>query len=327
MTDYPYMYARVSAKRAKLLEKGDYESLLKMQPNEIARNLEEGDYRDEINELGAKYEGVELVELALNRNLSNTLSHLREIAPEKLKEVLDAYLRRYDLQSLKRLLRWKKGGEEIEIQDLLTPVGRYDQKTLEELAGKEFEEIVDAIDFPDSEIDYRDHLKGKEELSDIERALDRAYFEELELLSSKVGSPQFRRFIKEELEYENLRTALRLKKYGFSRDEIEPYLLASNGSQVVKNVLDSTDIDQALETVGEEKGIEAERLEDAEHELEAQRLQEALQMLHTEPLGVTSILGYIVAKIIEVKNLRMLIRAKDTGIQNRKTIRRNLVTA
>ncbi len=324
---YPYMYARVSAKRAKLLDSGDYESLLKMQPNEIARNLEEGDYRDDINELGARYDGVELVELALNRNLSRTLSHLRETSPDNLQEVMDAYLRRYDIQSLKRLLRWKRGGEDIDIEDLMIPVGRYNPETLQELAEKDFEEVLASIKFPGSEVDYRGHLEGKEKLSEIERALDKAYFEELELLASEVGSSQFRRFIREELEYENLRTALRLKKYGFSRDEIEPYLLAKNGSSLVEKVLESRDIDEALGTVRENRGIQAERLEDIEHELEAQRLKDALKMLHTEPLGVTSILGYIVAKIIEVKNLRMLIRAKQTGIQNRETIRRNLVVA
>lgn len=327
MTDYPYMYARVSAKRAKLLKIGDYENLLKMQPNEIARKLEEGDYKDEINELGARHDGVELVELALNRNLSRTLSHLASIAPKELEETIKIYLRRYDITSIKRLLRWKKSGRDIPIQDLMVPAGSFNQEQLEGLGKKDFEEILKKISFADSKVNYQKHLEGREELADIERALDEAYFEELEMLASRIESPQFQNFIREELEHENLRTVLRLKKYGFSYDEIKPYLLARNGSKTVEQAGEAQDLETAVELVRQQKEVEGKRLEDVEHALEAKRLQKALKMLHTEPLGITSILGYIVAKIIEVKNLRMLIRAKQTGIQNLETIRNNLVTA
>lgn len=326
--DYPYMYARVSAKRAKLLENGDYENLLKMQPNEIARKLEEGAYRSEINELGARYEGVELVELALNRNLSNELSHLCKIAPESLEKVIKAYLRKYDLRSIKRLLRWKKSGEEARIDELLIPVSNFDMENLRELSEKDFEEILEEIRFPDSEIDYRSSIEGKTDLKEIEHALDEAYYDELQKLSEAINTEQFRRFIREEVEHQNISTVLRLKKYGLPAEEISNYLVASNHSKLVENVLEAEELESAIDLVREEKDIGGfERLEDIEHALEVERLQKALTMLHTEPLGVTSILGYIVAKIIEVKNLRMLIRAKETGIQNLDTIRRNLVTA
>ncbi|EHK01675.1 hypothetical protein HRED_07524, partial [Candidatus Haloredivivus sp. G17] len=34
-------------------------------------------------------------------------------------------------------------------------------------------------------------------------------------------------------------------------------------------------------------------------------------------------IGYLVAKTIEIENLRMIARAKETGIQNQDTIREN----
>ncbi|MFB6190750.1 MAG: V-type ATPase subunit [Candidatus Nanohaloarchaea archaeon] len=327
MTDYPYMYARVSAKRAKLLDTSDYDNLVKMQPNEIARNLEEGEYRDEINELGARYDGVELVELALNRNLSNMLSDLRKIAPQELADVITVYLRRYDLTSIKRLLRWKKSDRDVEIQDLLLPAGELDLKELEELAELEFEEIVESINFPDSDVNYQDYIGGRTELRKIEGLIDKAYYDELEMLAERVKSDKFRQFIYKELEHQNLSTSMRLKKYGYSYDEIQEYLVARNGSSLVEEVGRAEDVEEAIEIVGSKRGVKGDRLEDIEHELEVQRLEKALTMLHTEPLGITSILGYIVAKIIEVKNLRMLIRAKQTGIQNLETIRNNLVIA
>jgi len=326
MNEYPYMNARVSAKRSKLLDRGDYEDLLKMQPNEIARNLEEGDYRDDINELGARYDGVELVELALNRNLSRTLAHLREIAPAELERIISVYIRRYDITTIKRLLRWKRSEDDIEIQDLLMPVGDFDRERLEELAEEDFQDILDSIRFRDSEIDYQSYIEGKDELAEIESALDEAYFDELNILADELGSPQFRRFIRKELEHENLTTVLRLKRYGFSEDEIKPLLL-SRTTKLAEEAAGTEGLEEALEVVKREEEVEGERLEDVEQALEVKRLEQAMRIGGTEPLGITAILGFIIAKIVEVKNLRMLIRAKEAGIQNRETIRRNLVRA
>lgn len=327
--EYPYMYARVSSKRAKLLDSDDYEKLLKMQPNEIARYLEERDYEQEINELGARYDGVRLVELALNRNLSRVFSHMSEIAPEQLEKIISAYLRKYDIISLKRLLRWKKGGEKNRIEDMLIPVGSMSFERLEELSGKSFDEIKDSIEFPGSEIDYASRLEDAEDLGDIERALDEAYYDELEVLESEINSRPFSRFVRKEIELENLKTALRLKRYGFEPGEISEHLIRKKSSGIVDRVLEAEGLDEAMDAVVEAFDLELgdRRLEDLEHALETGRLQEALKMLHTEPLGSTSILGYMVAKMIEVKNLRMLIRAKEAGIQNLETIRSNLVIA
>lgn len=328
MTDYPYTYARVSAKRAKLLEKKDYKNLLKMEPDSISRNLEEGDYSKEINELGAKHGGVELVELALNKNLSRTLQDICGYAPEKLERVIKVYLRRYDIMSIKRLLRWQEGGEESHIEDLLVPMGSFTIEEMKELSEMDRHEILEEIDFPESDIDYQERIQGLETLPELERALDKAYYDELNLLKDEVKSMQFSKFIERELEYENLRTVLRLKKYGFAREEIESHLLSENGSKLIQAAINADSLEEAIELVKKEREItDVDGIEDLEHALEVYRLQKAVTMLHTEPLGVTSILGYIVAKIIEVKNLRMLIRAKETGIQNRETIRRNLVIA
>lgn len=326
--DYPYMFARVSAKKKKLLDRNDYESLWKMQPNGIARKLEEGDYKEDINELGSDHEGVELVELALVRNLSRTMSHLAEISPDSLKPVLNAYLRRYDILSFKRLLRWKKGGGENNIDSFLIPVGDYSFEDFKELSEQSFEEICNAIDFPEAGVDYQSVVDPEADLREIERELDRQYYRELKQVSDTIGSQWFDRFVNQELEYENLKIALRLKKYGLEEDEIREWLVTDEFTDTLKQIIESEDLEEAIEVVRDSGKAEVngdQTLEDIEHSLEVARLKRALRNLHIEPLGATSILGYVIAKIIEVKNLRMLIRAKETGIQNMETIKRNLV--
>ncbi|MFQ3308030.1 MAG: V/A-type H+-transporting ATPase subunit C [Candidatus Nanohaloarchaea archaeon] len=329
-TDYPYMYSRVSAKKAKLLDEKDYEKLVKMSPSEIARNLEEGEYKKEIDELGSQYDGVRLVELALARNLANTFSHLSDIAPETLEQTMTTFLRRYDILSLKRLLRAKKTDSKEDVLSLLTPVTGYTLQELEELSTKSFDHIKDNIEFENSGINYQKYVEDKEELHEIEKALDQAYFDEMNLLASKIRNKHLKKFISEEMEYENLKIALRLKKYGVDEEEIRENLLKNGKSRVVEEVINSKNLEEALEKVEEELDIRFEEengLEQAEHQLEVARLENATKTLHREPLGITSIIGYIVAKTIEVRNLRMLIRAKETGIQNQETIKNNLVIA
>ncbi|MFT4868031.1 MAG: V/A-type H+-transporting ATPase subunit C [Candidatus Nanohaloarchaea archaeon] len=328
--DYPYMYARVSAKKAKLLEESDYQQLIKMEPNEIARKLQEGGYKTDIDELGVEYDGVELVELALMRNVSRTMADMIDISPDSLDPVINSFLRRYDILSLKRLLRWKKGGEKGEVKDLLVPVGQYTAEDLQELSEKSFEEICRSIKFKDSDVDYQSFIENTDDIREVERNLDRAYYKEMRQTADSLGNMWFKKFIRKEVEYEDLKIALRLKKYGLEIEEIEEWLVGEKITKCIEKVLESENLDEAIKEVEECEGLEfqnGKNIEDVEHTLEIERLKSAFRTLHTEPLGLTSVFGYIVAKMVEVKNLRMLIRAKETNIQNQETIRRNLVIA
>lgn len=328
--DYPYMYARVSAKRAKLLDESDYNQLVKMDPNEIARKLQEGGYKKDIDELGVEHDGVELVELALMRNVSRTMADLIDISPDSLDPLINTFLRRYDILSLKRLLRWKKGDEKGEVRDLLVPVGQYTVQDMEELAEKSFEEICNSIEFTNSEVDYQSFIQETDDVRKVERDLDRAYYTEMNQMADSLGNMWFKKFIQKEIEYEDLKIALRLKKYGLEKEEIEEWLVGDRKTKCVRSVLEASTLEEAVAEVEGYEGIEfrtGRNIEEVEHTLEIERLKSAFRTLHTEPLGITSVFGYIVAKMVEVKNLRMLIRAKETNIQNQDTIRRNLVIA
>jgi V/A-type H+-transporting ATPase subunit C len=328
--DYPYMYARASAKKAKLLDEQDYEQLLKMQPNEIARKLGEGEYKQDIDELGSDHDGVELVELALMRNVSRMMGDLIDISPESLDPIIRAYLRRFDILSLKRLLGWKKGESDEKLQDALFPVGNYSVEELRELSEKSFGEILASIEFENSDVDYSAYIKDGSDIKKIERDLERAYYTDIKQLADSLNNKWFSEFIEKEIEYEDLKIALRLEKYGLERGEIEEWLIGEKPVGCVERVLQSKDLEEAIEEVEDCEDIRFENgknIEEVEHTLEIERLNSAIRALHSEPLGLTSIFGYSVAKMVEVKNLRMLIRAKETGIQNLDTIRNNLVVS
>lgn len=323
--DYPYMNARVSAKGAKLLTRQDYEQLLKIEPNEIARRLEEGGYSEEINALGSKLEGVQLVEAALRNNLANTMKELAEISPESLEKIIGVYTRRYDITAYKRLLRWKKSGQEEDLDAVISPGHSISNKRIHELSEKTVEEVIEEISF-DSEIDYSKKLQDAESIEEIENALDEAYFTELKKTAVETGNTPFIKFVEREIEYENLTTVLRLKKNNVGEEEIRERLIQADISDLVEEAVGTSDFEELVELLKEsDMGISSDSLEEIEHELDVTRLENALRSMKTEVMGLTSVIAYILAKTVEVRNLRMLIQAKSTDLQDEEKIRENLV--
>ncbi|WP_414837516.1 V-type ATPase subunit [Candidatus Nanosalina sp. VS9-1] len=323
--DYPYLNARIRAKGAQLLDRNDYENLLKMKSNGIARKLEEGQYSREINELGSMLDGTELVETALQRNATRTLVELVDESSGSLEEILKVYVRRYDIESLKRLLRKKKQGEEL--GTVVTPGFEYPIERLEKMHRNEREEIINSIEFEGALVDYSEYISAEQSLEEFERGIDQAYFDELEKLADKTGNKRLERFLRKELEYENLRIVIRLKRYDIEAEEIRNRCFNCEASNLVQACIDAADFDEMLQLIRDsdwEIGM-AEEVEEVEHQLKVSRLRSSLKNLRTAPLGLAPIMSFVVAKMVEVDNLRMMVQAKSTGAQDADKIRENLV--
>ena len=324
--DYPYLNARVRAKGAQLLDRNDYESLMKMEANGIARKLEEGQYSKEINELGSILDGTELVETALKRNAARTLSDLVEMAPASLSKTLEIYFRRYDIENIKKILRLKNRGEDFE--RIASPGFKYSEQNLKELYEKDFDEIIRSVEF-EGLINYNNYLNGDMSLEEFEKNIDQAYFDELETLANKTGNKKLEVFIKTELEYENLSIVLRLKRYGVEADEIRERCFHCDSTKLVEACTDAEDFEECLKLLEKSNwdtgGVDD--LEELEHRLEVSRLEKALKTLRTSPLGLAPVMAFALAKMVEVENLRVMVQSKATGIQDEETLRDNLVIA
>ena len=121
---FAYFNARVLAMRAKLLPKETYSKFLQMEIPEIARSLGESEYKVEIEQLGKRYRGVDLVEFSLNRNLAKTFHGLIKKAMGELQELLVDYIRFYDLENVTTVLRGKLSGiSEEELRESFIPAG------------------------------------------------------------------------------------------------------------------------------------------------------------------------------------------------------------
>jgi len=326
-----YVTARVRARRSALYGDEEYRKLIRMGPAEIARFLEESDYEEEINALGSRHSGVDLIEYALNRNLAKQFDDLLRWADGRLYDLIARYLRKFDAWNVKTIIRGLYSDADREaIADDLIRAGEFDDEFLDRLldAGS-IEEVVDRLSGtmfgPGLETAYDDY-EDTGVLVPLENAVDRAYYDRLlEGLTVDEATRQYREFLEAEIDFRNARNALRLAQSGADVDPAEYFIdggslfsaselatLAKNRDELVAAIRESKygdDLSEALDDLEE-----AESLIAFERALDEALLEYTDQLGHVFPLSITPIASYILAKEREVDNIRAIARGREAGL-------------
>jgi len=331
---YPYTYVRANVMRTLLLGKSDYDKLLKMQFSEIARYLQDSQYKTEIDELAVQYSGVELVEMALTKNLVRTFNKLRKISPAPLVKMIDAYLMKYDFMNIKTIIRgvYTKSNKD-KTKTLIVPAGIYSLGFYLDILKKEtIEEVFKSVPFIDYSLmqKFVDALKEKGELFELENELDKYYYHSIIIFTSTLPSQEvlFREFLLSHIEMINILTIARMLKEGAGKNDIKERVFWTGIKEMdfqIKILLDSRSIDAMCEKISNKhakkiftKSIEAYKQNNSLVEFERQMckslLQKAILFVHQHPLSIDTILGFMFAKEIEIQNLMKIVKGKAFGI-------------
>jgi V/A-type H+-transporting ATPase subunit C len=328
-----YVTARVRSRRAALFGSEEYSKLLRMGPSEVARFMEETEYDREINALGARYSGVDLIEYALNRNLARHFEDLLRWSEGKLYEQVARYLRKFDAWNVKTVLRGLYSNTDEEtIQDDLIRAGELDPDFLDRLvAADDVEAALDLLSgtmFGAGLEDAREVYEETGLLVPLENAVDRAYYEGLVAGVSDTenrAEQLYVEFLRSEIDFRNLRNALRLARTG---TDLDPAAYFIDGG----DLFDESDIRALIETpddlvarvressYGDELAEALDSLETAdsligfEHALDAALLEYSDHLAYAYPLSVCPILAYVLAKEREVDNIRAIARGREAGL-------------
>lgn len=326
---YPYAATRVKVMKSLLIKRADYAKLLKMELPEIAAFLQQTTYKKEINELGLKHADVELIEKALNRNLANTAKKLLDItiAYPELQVVIGTYLKRLDIYNIKQIIRGKFAElSDEEIIESLIPNGGLSFQTLKELMKKE--SLLDIISSVDDSEETRTAVKKFDEtknLQSIENMLDLHYYERVEDVAQQVrGDELLERYMEEEIDVLNAKILLRLKKQQMPAKEILSQIHA-HGRELTKGKMEELAQKSLEDTIkelqkmkiGKELGeamkhsSETRSLVALETALDKTLMKRSTLFLHEKPLSVNPIIGFLIAKEAEIRNIRMITRAKQ----------------
>jgi V/A-type H+-transporting ATPase subunit C len=327
--NYPYVVARLKAKKALLFPKEMYAKMLQMEVPAIARVLGEGEYRQEILALGARHSGVALIEKATRANLARVFPQILDFSEGDLKTMIARYLDRWDIANIKTAVRGKLfGASPEEIHDGMVPAGSFTDEFLRAMADAEDLGALgallgDTIFWPAWRAGAGDnefHLAG------FEDALDWIFYKDF--LDSIPGTTEpmklFRNFVRREIDVVNLRTLLRLRGmsgkvqrevflpggYELSRERLRE--LAGLDLANTMNQLREYDFYPALSVHMEE--VEQGKLSRALREVEKWHLREAARWSNLYPLTIVPILDYILAKSREVENIRIIARGKADGL-------------
>jgi V/A-type H+-transporting ATPase subunit C len=326
-----YVSARVRSRKAALFSDDDYRKLVRMGPSEIARFMEESEYEREINALGARHSGVDLIEYALNRNLAKHFNDLLSWADGRLYDLIARYLRKFDAWNVKTVLRgiYSDAARENVETDLIR-AGELPERLIDRLldAGS-MEEAIDLLDgtmFGGPLADAVDDYEDSGVLVPLENAVDRAFYEQL--LSDLVvdeATETYREFLEAEIDFRNARNALRLARSGADIDPSAYYI--EGGTLFSASDLNAlaSNLDELLATIRE--GPYGDRLSDAldeferadslisfERALDGALLEYSDRLGVVHPLSVAPIISYILAKEREVDNIRAIARGREAGL-------------
>jgi V/A-type H+-transporting ATPase subunit C len=331
--NYEYVTARVRSRRASLFDADDYRKLVRMGPGEIARFMEETEYETEMNALGSRFSGIDLVEYALNRNLAKHFEDLLEWADGKLYDYVARYLRKFDAWNVKTVVRGLYSeASTSEVEDDLIGAGEFTEAFLSRLVeAASIEEAVELLGgtmFGKPLAEAYEVYEEEGVLVPLENAIDRAFYAHLlEDLPSEPNRAEelYIQFLRAEIDFRNLRNALRLARSGADLDPSEYYIeggrlftesevrqLASNPDELVARVRESPygdDLDRALDELDGAQGLIG-----FEHALDAALLEYSDKLSNRYPLSVCPVLAYVLAKEREVENIRAIARGREAGL-------------
>jgi V/A-type H+-transporting ATPase subunit C len=333
--NFAYACARVKAKKSFLLSHDTYSRMLVMDVYEIGRFLGETQYREEMARYASKLSGANLVEVAVTRNLAETYSNILSFTTGHLREMVGDYLMRWDMFNVKTILRGKTTGVKDEhILDTLVPAGAFSESYLRSLVALgSVQETMDALLLePSLRItpDLVREVVDSKRIAGFEDHLDKAlYYDLLRVVKGMNRADQLlREFVRREVDVTNLKVLLKMKAERIPEDRIAKFLIPG-GREYSMDKLRAMAQAEGLPAIIEEME-RSSMYEDIKPALDRfkndQKLSEITIALdkaltytsekfaHLYPLSVLPIVNYMIRKKVEVDNIRIIARGKQSNL-------------
>jgi V/A-type H+-transporting ATPase subunit C len=330
---YPYVCTRLRVRKAKLLPREDYLRILNMGLPEIARFIEETQYKQEIDELAGSFQGIDLIEIALSWNLAKEYQNILKITPGVLKEFTRAYLSRFDIQNVLTILRGKMQGVPAgRIKEILVPAGELDSRFLDRLLDESLpDNIIGALRGSKLySIVAREYPAAAEHgsLSQMENELYKQFYANLmeDAASGVKGGRQFLEYIRLDIDITNIKNLFRFRSDQLEEDigdmmipgstfsirELQRLDGIENQDEFIDALMAKIRTKPLLEVLDKLRGDHSVR--DAEIELIRFQLDQMDRLSKRHPFSIHPVLAYLERKKYEVINLRAVARGKEADL-------------
>ncbi len=334
LDNFPYAYpnARVRARMGRLLTEKQLSEIIEADDLEEVKNYLRGlpEY--------AKYVDQYPLEKALDAQLAETYDTLAKIAPGGIKPIFKVLLQKWDVTNIKSIIIANEAGlSREETSDLLVPFGELNESMDKLLDTKSITDIITSLEGTAYARILDNALPAYQNtgmILPLEAALDKYFLDNLLTASSNPEEESTRilhSYIGAQVDATNLSIILRSKVEGLKYEDINDYIIPK-GYQIrewkLKDLMEAEDVGGVISSL---EGTEyAQILADSLAEytktgsvapLEAaldQQIRKTAKTLSMKiPFGIGPIIGYLNKKDKEIRNLKVITRAKrEIGFPN-----------
>lgn len=314
-----YSATRIHVMKTKLIQKNEYERLLKMSDNEVIHFLQNTDYKEDIDAIIPKHiDNIESVDRIIHSNSLRTYNKLKRISSDNFTTALNKILADNDRWNLQVIAEALAGQEDTKASlENYKKVGTFDAvkftdvKTIKELSEKT-KKILGFDKTPETLIEFLDALDTGNSYEGIKSGA---------LLTDE----------------KNILTILRCKRQEVSKERIKR-MLERGGRISIKKLMqaaEAKDMKSSLEIL--KNTPYAEVIEQTlsnwqesnilhfEDKLHKSILDKITRLTRAKPLGVDMLLNFVTEKELEYSNIRLLLKGKRLGLDE-SFIREKLVT-
>lgn len=311
--DFIQGVTRTRVLETRLLSKARIERMIEAKDmDEVLRILNETEYASAVSGIsrGEEYEEI------LSGELIRVYKLMREISKRAI--VVDLMALRYDYHNLKVILKERILNKDLSSMYIPISITDFDkikssisEGSLQDLE-ENFKEAVEAAQ------------KDFEETSDPQRIdliLDKYYFQHLRKMAEKTKTELFIEYVKDMIDFTNIKTAIRLKKQQKDLNFFEDIII--HGGNIEKESILYT-LNDTVETMIQKfrnskiskwliKGLDSYRETGRLSELEKNMdnyLMELNKPSKYITFGPEPIFSYLVAKEAEIKTLRIIMVSK-----------------
>ena len=328
MSNYAYVATRARSRRSRLLPAEAYNQLLNLEHAEIARYIQDLEYRREIDRYGSTLSGADLIETALVDNLAKDVGDFLSFSKGKLRDILHVYAEKYRIENLKNIVRGiNQNMDKQNLERLVCPINDSDKELYNKLYdSKTVEDMISSLEGTSYYNPLKKALEARnsDSLQPLEDALDLIYYQNL-VSNQPTGGPDvevYRDFVQLKVDIANIKTLLRMRHRGIgAHDE-----LLIGGGTLSTDLLSSTQsLDDLLTSLEGSKYFELLEpylkpdsidLNSCVHSLDEYMANKTKRFSYLYPLSVLPVLDYLLKKEREVYNLRAIVRGKQAGLAN-----------
>ncbi|MDG1525962.1 MAG: V-type ATPase subunit [Candidatus Thalassarchaeaceae archaeon] len=322
--------ARAKARKAGLIDSTRMRQLLQQGPDTIGTSIAEFGYRTEIDIYAGRLSGADLIEAALNHNLDTDFDSVLRFCQGRLKSMVAVYVERFSYQNAKTVLRAIHSGASSEMVA--------GQVLPEENLNNNY--WLDIIRNCNTLGDAANAMSGTpwgvtlskmdadSTLQQMEDALDSSYYSgALSSIRGPDGHPLLERYLRNEIDHRNIVNQFRGLRQGITGDDRDTLMI--HGGKINKAALKAASQAESNEAIleilrrapsfddtGFEEALQASSnsLDPVVTLLQDQRRTMMRRFAHLNPISAFPIIHYIESKVLEVQNIRLLVRGKAAGL-------------